>query len=106
MLEQMVKSIIDKTLKTSYPHLTGPAVVYAEITSARELVITNDRTGETATWHEYTLAVVDRFGNVDEDFPLLPGIKSKKQFLTNAIVSIGLAYGDITPTIIEEVLLL
>lgn len=120
MLEQMVKSIIKKTLETEQPHLTLPAVVCATVTSAKklsetyeaeELVIYNDDSGSSykghivASWYEYNLTVIDRFGNADETFPPLPGIKSKKQFKAGAVVAIALAYGDITPTIIGEVVL-
>ena len=54
MLEEMVKSIINKTLETDFPHLVLPAVVYATVTAAKklpetyevnELVIYNDETG-------------------------------------------------------------
>lgn len=120
MLEQMVKSIINKTLETERPHLTLPAVVCATVMSAtkltetyeaEELVIFNDDSGGSyrghivAPWYEYSLTVVDRFGNADETFPPLPGIKSKKQFKAGAVVAIAFAYGDITPSIIGEVVL-
>ena len=89
MLEEMVKSIINKTLETDFPHLVLPAVVYATVTAAKklpetyevnELVIYNDETGGSyrghivAPWWEYTLEVINRFGNRDEDVPILPGI--------------------------------
>lgn len=118
MLEEMVKSIINKTLETDFPYLVLPAVVYATVTAAKklpetyevnELVIYNDETGGNyrghivAPWWEYTLEVIDRFGNRDEDVPILPGIKSKKQFKTGATVAVAMAYGDLTPAIIGEV---
>ena len=37
MLEEMVKSIINKTLETDFPHLVLPAVVYATVTAAKKL---------------------------------------------------------------------
>lgn len=119
MLEEMVKGVINKTLETEHPHLTLPAVVCATVTTAtklsetyeaEELVFVNDDSGSSyrghivAPWYEYTLNVIDRFGNVDESFPPLPGIKSKKQFRAGAVVAIALTYGDITPAIIGEVL--
>ncbi|MFR9190083.1 MAG: carbamoyl-phosphate synthase subunit L [Anaerotruncus massiliensis (ex Togo et al. 2019)] len=76
-----------------------------------DLVIYNDESGGSykghivAHWYEYTLRVVDRFGNLDAKFPELPSVRSKKQFQKGATVSIGLAYGDLSPTIIEEVIL-
>ena len=120
MLEQMVKSVITKTLTADYPHLTLPAVSYAIVSSAKklaetyeleELVIYNDESGGSyrghivASWYEYGLTIIDRFGNVDEDFPPLPGIRSKKQFQSGAAVAVAFAYGDISPAIIGEVVL-
>lgn len=101
----------------AYPHLKLPAVVFASIKSAtkldayeiEELVIHNDDTGSsfnghiTANWYEYTLTVLDRFGNPDNDFPTIPGIKSKSQFKAGAVVAVALPYGDLTPSIIGEV---
>lgn len=118
MLEQMVKAIIRKTLAEDYSHLKLPAVTYAKVDSAKklgdtfeveELVIHNDETGTsyeghiTANWYEYKLTVLDRFGNADQQFPPLPGIKSKKQFEAGAVVAIALPYGELTPAIIGEV---
>ncbi len=71
--------------------------------------IHNDDTGSsfnghiTANWYEYTLTVLDRFGNPDDDFPTIPGIKSKSQFKAGAVVAVALPYGDLTPSIIGEV---
>ena len=88
-----------KTLAQDFPHLKLPAVVFASIKSAtkldtyeiEELIIHNDDTGSsfnghiTANWYEYTLTVLDRFGNPDDDFPTIPGIKSKSQFKAGAV---------------------
>ena len=117
MLEEMVKAIIKKSIAADYPHLKLPTVVFASISSAtkldaydvEELVIHNDETGSsfkghiTANWYEYTLTVLDRFGNPDANYPALPGIKSKKQFKPGALVAISLPYGDLNPAIIGEV---
>lgn len=117
MLEEMVKAIIKKSIAADYPHLRLPAVVFASISSAtkldtfeiEEFVIHNDETGSsfkghiTANWYEYTLTVLDRFGNLDEQYPTIPGIKSKKQFKPGALVAISLPYSDLTPAIIGEV---
>ena len=91
MLEQMIKAVAKKLIAQEYPH-----------------VIHNDETGSsykghiTAHWNEYTLTVVDRFGNVDETFPALPGVRSKAQYKAGAVVAVALAYGD-SPAIIGEV---
>lgn len=117
MLEQMIKAVAKKLIAQEYPHVKLPAVVYATVSKAaqlgetfelEELVIHNDETGSsykghiTAHWNEYTLTVVDRFGNVDKTFPALPGVRSKAQYEAGAVVAVALAYGD-GPAIIGEV---
>ena len=92
MLEEMVASVMKKTLAQDFPHLKLPAAVFATIDSAaksdafdiEELIVHNEVTGEvfkahiTSYWYEYKLTVIDRFGNPDANYPALPGIKSKK----------------------------
>lgn len=118
MLEKMIRAVINKMIAADYPHLKLPTVVFAKVDSAKkmgetfqveELAIYNDETGTSykghivSNWYEYKLTVLDRFGNVDTEFPALPGIKSKKQFKAGAIVAIAMSYGDIAPAIIGEV---
>lgn len=117
MLQEMVRAVIDKTIAQDYAFLKTPAVLYAVVTKATrlgetfsydDLVIHNDETGTsyrghiTAHWYEYTLQVVDRWGNVDDTFPAFPDIRSRVQLKTGAYVSVAMAYGD-TPAIIREV---
>lgn len=117
MLEEMVKAVVNKVIAQDYPFLKTPAVLYAVVTKAvqlgetfdyKDLVIHNDETGTsyrghiTAHWHEYTLQVVDCWGNVDKSFPAFPGIHSGIQLETGAFVCVAMAYGD-TPVIIREV---
>lgn len=117
MLEEFVRAALNKLIAEDYPHLKLPAVVYATVTQAKqleetfeikELTICNDESGGSykghivAHWNEYTLKVVDRFGNDDETFPALPGVRSRAQYKNGATVAVALAYGD-TPTIIGEV---
>jgi hypothetical protein len=119
-MEQFVKSVITRIFSDEYPHLKLPAVLYATVSGVKELPATyevkalmitdedNNRTFNaryTAHWYEYTLRVIDRFGNADRTFPELPGIRSKVQLETGAVVAIGLAHGDVEPVIIGEVVL-
>lgn len=119
-LEQFTKIVINRVLAEDYPHLKLPAVVYATVTGAKEisdtyevkdLEITDEDGGRTykarykAHWYEYTLKVLDRFGNADAEFPELPGVRSKVQLEAGATVAIGLAFGGVEPTIIGEVVL-
>lgn len=117
MLEEMVKAVVNKTLAQDYPFLKTPATLYAVVTkvtqlgetfSYDDLVIHNDDAGTSfhghivAHWYEYTLRVVDRWGNTDESFPAFPDIRSKAQYEAGAVVAVSMAYGD-TPAIIGEV---
>lgn len=94
-LEQFVKKAITRIIADDYSHLKLPAVVYATVTGTKELT----------DWYEYTLRVIDRFGDTDDTFPELPGIRSKIQLEAGATVAIALAYGGIEPVIIAEVVL-
>ena len=84
------------------------ATQLGETFDLEDLVIHNDETGSsfkghiTAHWNEYTLTVVDRWGNEDESFPPLPGVRSKGQYKAGAFVAVAMAYGD-SPAIIGEV---
>ena len=113
----MVKAVVHKVVAQDYPFLKTPAVLYAVVTKAKQLgetfdykdlVIRNDEAGTsyrghiTAHWYEYTLQVVDQWGNVDKSFPAFPDIRSRIQLTTGAFVSVAMAYGD-TPAIIREV---
>lgn len=106
-----------KIIAQEYPHAKSPSVVYATVSTATQLaetfelnnlVIYNEAKGEvfpgriTAFWNEYTLVVVDRWGNRDESFPALPGVRSKAQYKVGAVVAVAMAYGD-SPAIIGEV---
>lgn len=112
-----MKAVVNKTIAQDYPFLKTPAALYAVVTKAKmlgetfnynDLVIHNDETGTscrghiTAHWYEYTLQVVDQWGNVDKSFPAFPDIRSRIQLATGAFVSVAMAYGD-TPAIIREV---
>lgn len=117
MLEEMVRSIVKKSIAVDYPHLKLPTVVFAKVDSIKkldtyeikELVIYNDDMGDSfrghivAYWYEYKLTVLDCFGSSNRAFPALPQIKSKKQFQQGAMVAIALPYGELTPAIIGEV---
>lgn len=118
-LEQFTRSVIEKVIAEDYPHLRLPAIVFATVTGVKELsdtykvdglTLTNTDTGSsfqasvTAHWHEYTLRIIDRFGNTDGTYPVLPGVRSRLQLQADAVVAVGFAFGS-EPTIIGEVVL-
>lgn len=94
MLEEMVKKIIRALFSSTYRHLVRPAVVWARITRAQAL---------EDGWNAYTLTVLDRFGSRDENYPVIPGVKSKRELQKGDTVAIAWAYGELTPVILEEV---
>lgn len=119
-LEKFVQNVVKDVLKRGYSHLDAPSVLLARVSSAKELAdmyeaeeldIYNDETGGSyrghivGRWQEYTLTVVDRFGNVDSDYPTLPSVRSKIQLRAGALAAIALPFGDLTPVIIGEVVL-
>lgn len=117
MYQKSFDNIIRKLLNAELPHLKLPAVVLASVVTVRELpetfeqkVVYDDETGISRTgritshWQEYTLTVLDRFGNPDESFPPLPRVRSEKQFPAGSKVAVGLLYGELNPVIIGEAL--
>lgn len=95
MLEEMIKAVIDKVIDTKYPHLKQPSILLAKATLVNG--------GPESAWNEYRLTVLDRFGAIDERYPVLPGVQSVKLFEPGVIVAVALPYGDLTPVIIGEV---
>mgnify|MGYP000567990527 CR=1 FL=1 len=65
MLEEMVASVMKKTLAQDFPHLKLPAAVFATIDSAaksdafdiEELIVHNEVTGEVFKAHSHLLLV-------------------------------------------------
>lgn len=116
-LENIIKCVVTKMIETTYPHLVQPGVLYGRVTTAAQvdtytlsqLIIHNDETGVsfpghiTANWYEYTLSVTDRFGNILDSYPIIPGIRSRQQFEVGCIVAFALPYGELAPVIIGEV---
>ena len=48
---------------------------------------------------------MDQFGNPDEGFPLIPGVRSRLQLKAGALAAISLPNGALDPAIIGEVTL-
>lgn len=117
MLAEMIKAVIKKTIATDYPHLRLPAAALAKIDSVRkldpyeieDLTFYDDDEGKScqghmeASWYEYKLTILDRFGNPDEAFPALPEIKSRKQLREGAVAAVAFLYGELAPALIGEV---
>jgi hypothetical protein len=93
MVEEMVKSVLLKTLTTDFPFLQLPDFMKARVTRATEI-------GE---WYEYNLKILDKTGVIDERFPEIPGVLSKVYVEAGKTVAVGLLYGELNPYIIGEV---
>lgn len=118
MIEEFVKTVMSKNLKETMPHLEQPPIVYAKVTKVKELPLEyqiemkhrrkNGGTDEdyiyTGKWQEYNLKVLDRDGNIDENFPELPSVKSKEQINAGSKIAVGLIYGELNPVILCEVM--
>lgn len=120
MMEDMIKTVFQKMLQEEYPFLVAPSVIYAKVTAAKQLdktyelqdVTFKDKdTGEsvegtiTGHWHQYTLVLLDRFGNPNDQYPPVPGVQCKKKYKTGATVAVVMPYGESNPFILEEVVL-
>ncbi len=118
MLEEMMAGVMGKTISQEYPHLKLPAVVLATVSGAKklsdtyevkELEVTDEDSGRTfkahykAFYYEYRLNVLDRFGERDDTFPTLPGVRSRLQLEPGTVVAVALVYGNLSPAIIGEV---
>lgn len=120
-LERFTTQVFRALIADKYPHLQLPGVVCARVVSSKEITDTYEMTGLTITlsgggdgngtyegtitghMNEYTLQITDRWGNPDETFPVIPGIRSKGQFQEGCLVALGLMYGDVSPVILGEV---
>lgn len=118
MLEEFTTAVITKTLEQNYSHLKQPAVLHARVTQAAQLgtvfeydvQVTNADAGTsfnakiTGHWYEYSVRILDKSGGVSDDYPEIPGVKSKVQAAVGATVAVALAYGDLNPVILGEVI--
>ena len=70
MLETFVRKEITNEIKTNYPHIQYPAGMYARIVQAKQ-------DGEK---YMYTLKILDKTLNVDNDFPEIPNVRSAYRY--------------------------
>lgn len=93
MLETMIKTVIDKTVKEDYPHLKLPGAVYARVIKVQDF----------GDYHEYNLKILDENGTIDEAFPEIPKVKSRLMIESGKTVAILLLYGQLNAYIVGEV---
>lgn len=83
MLETFVRKGIENEIKTNYPHIQHPAGMYAKIVQVKT---DNEK-------YVYTLKILDKTLNVDNDFPEIPNVKSSIRAQKEDIVAVLLLYG-------------
>ena len=117
-LETMMKGVMIKTMEESYPQAQLPAIMKARVTKVTPLSETyrlnelqiEDKTEErsfeaeiTGKWFEYSLKILDRDGEDNSKYPVIPGVKSMIQVEFGAIVAVALLYGELSLFILGEV---
>lgn len=79
MLGTFVKNTMNKHIKEKYPHLQYPSGMYARVVRVQQ--------------NRYTLKILDKNLNDDNDFPEIPNIKSEVKLEKNDIAVVLLMYG-------------
>lgn len=117
MIEEMIASKIKKTLQEDFPHLLTSCIKTARVTAAAklgsysydDLTVTNKTEGKVfdakidGSWYEYSLKMLTRDGEIDEEFPEIPGVRSKVQIGVGGTAAVVLLYGELRPCIVGEV---
>ena len=83
MLEVFVKKTMEKEIKENYPHIQNPPGMYAKVVQVKT---DNEK-------YVYTLKILDKTLNVDNDFPEIPNVKSSIRAQKEDIVVVLLLYG-------------
>ena len=79
MMETFVKKTMEDLIKKKYPHLQYPLGMYARVVGVQD-----DR---------YTLKILDKNMNDNNDFPEIPNVKSEIELQKNDIAVVLLLYG-------------
>lgn len=118
MIEQVVKSIVEKHLLENFPQVQLPGTMQASVTKATKLGDTYDyedmqvegcqscppyEAKITGPWYEYSLKILTRDGAVDEKYPEIPGVMSRHQVKKGGKVAVAMLYGELRPFILGEV---
>lgn len=88
-LNEFVKTVMDETIQTDYPHIRHPALLYAQV---KEIM---SQGGQSCV----TLQVLTEMKEPDDRFPLLPCVRTGFDLQAGETVIIGLLYGGCVPYI-------
>lgn len=83
MMESFVKETIDTQIKEQYPHLLHPSGMYAKVVRAEQ----------SGDGYKYTLKILDKNLNNNNDFPEIPNVKSGIELQKDDIAVVILLYG-------------
>ena len=83
MLETFVKKEMAKQIKEKYPHVQHPSGMCARVI----------KTQESGKLFKYTLKILDKTMNDDNDFPEIPNVKSSIELQKDDIAVVILLYG-------------
>lgn len=93
MLEQMIKTVLEKTIKQDFPQMLLPMCVKAIITKA-------EAAGDSYT---YNLKILEPNGEIDSGYCEVPGVYSPLNIPCGAQVVIILLYGQLDVYIVGRV---
>lgn len=93
-LNEFVKVTMEDEIKTNYPHIKSPSIVYAKVTEMKQA-------GDIRL---VTLRILTVEWKVDENYPLFPFVKTEHELLLNDFVVVGFPYGGNVPYILGRCL--
>lgn len=116
MIDEIIRSTVDKHIKENMAHLLMPGAMLASVTAAspadsydyKDMTIEGcDKCGPfdakiTGKWYEYNLKILTKDGQVDANYPEIPSVKSKHQIPDGGIAAVVMLYGELRPYIIGE----
>lgn len=84
LLGKFVEEAIAITLKKDYPHVLKPDLVLAKITESKR-----EEAGLTVT-----IKILDKEKMPDEDYPVIPYVRTEKDVVVGDTVVVALLYGS------------
>lgn len=83
MLETFVRKEMEKHIKEEYPHVQQPSGMCARVV----------RTQQSGDQFKYTLKILDKTMNDNNDFPEIPNVNSSIELQKDDVVVVILLYG-------------
>lgn len=83
MLKEFVSNEMEKQVNEKYPHMKNPTCVYAKVVNVTE----------KDDLYYYTLKILDKNMDTNNDFPEVPNVKSILHLNAGEVAVIALLYG-------------